>query len=230
MKIIAFGDIHQRPSNLILIRDEIAKADAVIITGDLTQFGGVSEARPILEELQAINPNILVQAGNLDAPDLENWLDEKGVSMHGRGHIVGDIGIFGCGGGNPSPFNTPNEFNEEEIGEILQTGYEQVKMCPVKFMVPHAPPFNTRVDITRSGLHVGSRSVRDFIEKEEPDICICGNIHEAAGEDLIGKTRIINPGPFFEGGYVVVDYKVYELRAELRDIARSDHDELNITR
>jgi len=45
LNIIAFGDIHQKHSRLNLISDEVAGADAVIITGELTQYGGIREAR-----------------------------------------------------------------------------------------------------------------------------------------------------------------------------------------
>ncbi|MBM2838905.1 MAG: metallophosphatase, partial [Deltaproteobacteria bacterium] len=46
--------------------------------------------------------------------------------------------------------------------------------------------------------------------------CITGHIHESKGEDAIGKTTIINPGPFFEGGYVVITAGNGKLETELR--------------
>lgn len=218
MNIIAFGDIHQKISRLNLISDEIAGADAVIITGDLTQYGGVGEARGIIEELQALNPHIFAQAGNLDHPEVEGYLAGLGISIHGRGYRVGDVGIFGCGGGNPSPFNTPNELGEEEIGATIKRAYDELKDCPFKIMVPHAPPYNTKVDLSDSGLHVGSKEIRAFIEEYQPDLCLCGHIHEATGEDNMGKTHVINAGPFFEGGYVFVNAGDSGLSAELRFI------------
>lgn len=218
MKIVAFGDIHERIANIDLISREIEEADLLLITGDLTQFGGLVAAGPIIEKLRALNKNVLIQSGNLDHPEVERELERLGISTHGRGHIIGNIGIFGCGGGNPSPFNTPNEFEEEEIAGFLLQGHAEVKDCSIKIMVPHAPPFNTKVDIIHSGLHVGSEAVRNFIEKYEPDLCLCGHIHEATGEDHIGKTHIINAGPFFEGGFVSIEAGPTELKAELRFI------------
>ncbi|MDH3976263.1 MAG: metallophosphoesterase [Deltaproteobacteria bacterium] len=216
MKIIAFGDIHEKITNLDLLSHKISEADLLLITGDLTQFGGLKTAAPVIEKLRSLNPNTLMQAGNLDHPEVEGYLEALGISLHGRGHVLGEIGIFGCGGGNPSPFNTPNEFAEEEIAQILKSGFESVRDCPVKIMVPHAPPYDTKVDIVNNGLHVGSKAVRDFIEKYEPRLCLCGHIHEAAGEDYVGKTHIINAGPFFEGGFVVADYTSAKLTAGLR--------------
>jgi Icc-related predicted phosphoesterase len=46
------------------------------------------------------------------------------------------------------------------------------------------------------GLHAGSKLIREFIEMYQPDLCLCGHIHEARNSDHIGKTIIVNPGPF----------------------------------
>lgn len=219
MKIIALGDIHERLNFLDLLRDEISTAQAVIITGDLTQFGGIEEAGKVLDTLRQINSNIFAQAGNLDDPDVETYLSGLEISLHGKGYLLDNVGIFGVGGSNPSPFSTPNEFSEDSIYDFLQTGYNNVKNAPLKIMVPHMPPHNTKVDIIASDLHVGSTSVRRFIEEYEPDLCLTGHIHEAAGEDRIGKTRILNPGPFYEGGYIEINFDATELSAELRFLA-----------
>lgn len=219
MQFIAFGDIHERPWHLESIREGISNASAVIITGDLTQFGSTPEARAVIEAIRSINSNIMAQAGNLDGPEVETWLADTGISLHGRGYTVGDIGIFGVGGSNPSPFGTPNELGEDDIAEILKKGYEEVKDAPFRIMVPHMPPHNTRVDIVHSGLHAGSKSVRNFIEKYQPDLCLTGHIHESAGEDRIGKTHILNPGPFYDGGFTVIEFDGKELKAELRFLA-----------
>ena len=218
MKLIVFGDIHDNLARLDHVRDEITSSGAVVITGDLTQFGGIEDACKVIDAIKPLNPNIYAQAGNLDDPAIEEWLAGKGISLHGRGHVIGDIGLFGAGGSNPSPFGTPNEFSEEEIAEILARGYDAVRSCPFKIMVPHMPPYNTKTDILHSGLHAGSRSVRAFIEKEQPHLCITGHIHEAVGEDHIGATRIINPGPFFKGGFVIIEREGERLDAELRSL------------
>lgn len=216
MNIIALGDIHERLEFKGFIEDELKKADMVIVTGDLTQFGGVAKARRVIESLKPLNQNILAQAGNLDNPEVNAYLEELGICLHGRGYFLGDAGIFGVGGSNPSPFSTPNELSEEEINRLLEKGYSEIRDTPVKIMVPHMPPLNTAVDRVHSGAHVGSSSVRNFIEKNQPDLCLTGHIHEAAGEDRLGKSHIINPGPFFNGGYVAVDYDGKNLNAELR--------------
>lgn len=57
----------------------------------------------------------------------------------------------------------------------------------------HAPPFGTKLDEIAHGKHVGSASIRKFIEGEKPLLNVCGHIHEKAGaEDMINSTRLIN--------------------------------------
>ena len=68
MKIISFGDIHEDFSNLIPLKNELANADLVIVTGDLTNFNGRKEAEKVIEEIMKYNENILAQLGNLDQP------------------------------------------------------------------------------------------------------------------------------------------------------------------
>lgn len=216
MKIIAMGDIHERTSGFSLLEKEISSADLVIITGDLTQFGNEEKAAMVIYSVKGINPNILAQVGNLDSLAIDSYLSSKGINIHGSGKIIDGVGIFGCGGSGHTPFHTPVEFSEEELKGFLETGYGQVKDAQTKLMVCHTPPLNTKVDMIRSGAHVGSSSVREFIEKYQPDLCITGHIHEASGEDIIGKTKVINPGPFFEGGYVVINVEKGKVEAELR--------------
>ena len=65
--------------------------------------------------------------------------------------------------------------------------------------VIHTPPNNTLLDIITSGVHVGSTSVRSFIEKNQPPLTLHGHIHESPemsgqSQDAIGKTICVNVG------------------------------------
>lgn len=216
MKIIVMGDIHERVKVFSILENEISSADLVVLAGDLTQYGDEEKAARVIEVVKGINSNILAQVGNLDSLDIDLYLTRKGINIHGRGKIIDGVGIFGCGGSGPTPFHTPVEFNEEELKGFLESGYKEVRDAPVKIMICHTPPVNTEVDRIGSGAHVGSKAVREFIEKYRPDLCVTGHIHEASGEDAIGKTKIINPGPFFEGGFVAINVENGKLEAELR--------------
>lgn len=65
--------------------------------------------------------------------------------------------------------------------------------------VIHAPPFNTTLDMITSKAHVGSKAIREFIEKEQPLLTLHGHIHESpkmsgSWHDKIGETICINVG------------------------------------
>ena len=56
-------------------------------------------------------------------------------------------------------------------------------------------PCGTALDRVHEGLHAGSRSVREFVDRNQPDYLFCGHIHEAEGVDIeIGKTKPVNVG------------------------------------
>lgn len=201
MRIIAFGDIHMDCRAIEKIPD-LEHADLVIITGDLTNFGGKRDALKILDEVRRINPRCYAVHGNLDLPEVGDLLSELGISLHGTGIIQGETGLFGVGGSNITPFNTPSEYTEEEIGEFVTRAHDHVQDAPVKILVSHAPPYGTVADQINNGMHVGSKAIREFIEKYQPDFCFTGHIHEARGEDTIGRSLVLNPGMLMEPGWI----------------------------
>ena len=216
MKIVSLGDIHEDSGNLSLLKNELESADLVIATGDLTNYNGKKEAEKVIEEITKYNENILAQLGNLDQPEVNDFLDEKGINLHRNGFIRDDIGIFGVGGSNITPFNTPTEFSEDKIEAFLLEGLEKVKDAKFKIMVPHMPPKDTKLDVITAGAHVGSQSVRGFILKHKPDIVLSGHIHEARGTDKLEDTLIFNAGMFREGGYVMITKQSEGISAELK--------------
>ncbi|MBL0731767.1 MAG: metallophosphoesterase [Desulfosarcina sp.] len=217
MKIIAFGDIHEHTKNISNIKG-LGNADYVVVTGDITNYGGKKKAKKILDLINSCNSNIYAQYGNLDKKEVNDYLDELGINLHANGFVQQGIGIFGVGGSNPTPFNTPTEFSERQIENFLQKGYEKVKQVPVNIMVSHAPPINTKLDIVSGTTHVGSSSVRKFIETFQPNICLTGHIHESAGIDQIGNTTILNPGMLKNGGYIEVTINDGNVTGELKKI------------
>jgi len=215
MKIVSFGDVHMATRNLVRMDEAMRDCDYVIVSGDLTNFGGVDDTKKVLADVRRRCPYILALPGNLDRREVIPFLEAEGISLHGKGRVVAGIGIFGCGGSNLTPFNTPTEFPEDEIYALLRTGYEQVRGVRPLVMVCHTPPFETKCDRIMSGKAVGSTAARRFIEEVQPDICISGHIHESAAEDVIGTTRIFNAGPFKGGGYIVARIEGKSIDARL---------------
>ena len=218
VRIVSFGDIHMSLRTIERLAPELASADLVILSGDLTNCGGPTEADEVLAVTQRHARAVLAVSGNLDRPSVIDFLYARGVSLHGQGRRIGDLGIFGCGGSNLTPFGTPTEYSDEEIGALLEQGFEQVTGAPHVLMVCHTPPARTATDRIASGQHVGSPRVRAFIETHQPEACITGHIHEAAGIDHIGRTAVVNAGPCHEGGYVVVSLSPAGLQVELRHL------------
>jgi Icc-related predicted phosphoesterase len=101
--------------------------------------------------------------------------------------------------------HTPYEIDEEEIARRIEKGFVQVRECPVKVFVPHAPPYGTRVDIIHLGIHVGSTAVRDFIEAAKPAVVVCGHIHEGRGQDILEESRIVNCGAAMNGYFATIE-------------------------
>ena len=217
MRIIAFGDIHMNAGGVEKIQG-IRSADYIIITGDITNFGSRKDAATVLDRLQSLNSNLFGIAGNLDQPDVAEYLAEKGISLHSTARMLGGIGVMGLGGSNYTPFNTPYEFSEQDLASFLALGFAGISAAQDFILVSHAPPVQTGTDRLLNGQHVGSRAVRTFIEEKQPALCLTGHIHESRGEDRIGRTLVLNPGMVKEGGYIEVFYKNNKLSAELRQI------------
>jgi Icc-related predicted phosphoesterase len=215
MKIISFGDVHMATRNLERMGEVMRDCDLVIVSGDLTNFGGPDDARKVLTDVRRACSSVLALPGNLDQLEVIPFLEEDGVALHGKGLTIGGIGIFGCGGSNITPFGTPMELSEDEIYAILRAGYEAVRDVRPLLMICHTPPFGTKCDRIMSGKPVGSTAARRFIEEVKPEVCISGHIHESAGVDEIGSTKILNAGPFKGGGYIVVRAEGGRLDARL---------------
>ena len=226
MRIVVFGDIHMHTANCRMIPD-IQSADCLVLSGDLTNFGGPNEAARIIEEIKQHNSSLLAQLGNLDKPAINAYFDELGINLHGQARLIGDICLFGVGGSNATPFHTPTEFDEDQLARLANQAYEQARILigqqqeksPQKVFsvfISHTPPAGTKLDLLAGGKHVGSPAIREFIAKNQPDLCICGHIHEAKGEDIIGSTTIINPGMFQHGGWVEIISENGLLQARLK--------------
>jgi len=215
MKILGFGDIHMNLAGVENIPG-IRSADCIIVTGDITNFGGRKDAAAVLDRLQSINANILGVAGNLDQPDVADYLEEKGISLHGTGIVLDGLGIVGLGGSNYTPFKTPYEFSEQELASFLVSGFDRLGDVQDFILVSHTPPVQTSADRLLNGNHVGSRAVRSFIEERQPLLCLTGHIHESRGEDHIGRTLVLNPGMLKDGGYIEVHYHNGDISAALR--------------
>ncbi len=198
MKLLCISDLHGKAGEI----EGLGSVDALVICGDITHFEGRKRAIEMLDYFKAAK-KILAVPGNCDTMEVNETLDELSFTLHKKGRMVGNVGFFGVGGSNSTPFNTPQEYSEKELENFILKGYGEVKDSLVTVMVSHTPPCNTKVDDTGS-MHVGSTKVREFIERNGPDLVLCGHVHEAQGKDSIGKSVIVNPG-LLGGGHAIIE-------------------------
>lgn len=194
MKICALTDIHGRTNITSELLRILTQVDLIVIAGDITHFGGKEDAERVLNRFIGHNRNILAVHGNCDQQSVNEFLVAQKINLHGESRVINDTSFYGLGGSNKSPFGTYQESSDAQIAAILHPFQKQDTRFHI--LVSHPPPAKTTVDKVLVGMHVGSKAVRAFIERFQPDLVVCGHIHEARGMDTIGKTIIINPGPF----------------------------------
>ena len=207
MRLLCLSDIHGHVKTIpVLLDSERGNGfDCIIVCGDLTQFGDYSEARNVMKPLLESNVSIFAVHGNMDLDGVSRYLEETGVSIHGRAVLYDGVSMIGLGGGNISPFNTPTEYSEDEMSRILSKTISPGANHTVKILVSHVPPYGTRLDKLGNGKHVGSQVVKDFIANEKIALCISGHIHESAGIETIGTCACVNAGAFKDGNYSIID-------------------------
>lgn len=224
MKILAISDLHGKIPSYLTNYLENNDIDALIISGDITDFGPKDLAKKILNELSNQNFKVFAIPGNCDPDGIVDVIEESNaINLHKKSFLFNGILLSGFGGSNPTPFNTPTEFTEEDFKVNLNEIFENVSNQEFKanILVTHAPPFNTNTDKISSGDHVGCKSVREAIEKYQPNISLCGHIHEAKSEDKINETITLNPGEIklgyaflinFDDDFKKFQYELIELK------------------
>ncbi|NPA62753.1 MAG: hypothetical protein GXN95_04275 [Methanococci archaeon] len=202
MKIVGITDLHGKlPPTINEFKDF---ADVLVVCGDITHFGKGIE---IIENLAEISDyiEVLCIPGNCDTKEVIDELDSYNLNIDGKVKKIENINFVGIGGSNKTPFNTPNEYSEEEIYNKVEN---LIKNLNNIFLVSHAPPYGTMADIInlKDDIHVGSRAIREIIERFNNKIkfCACGHIHESRCIDKIKNTIVVNPSP---KSYFIYDTK-----------------------
>jgi len=116
---------------------------------------------------------------------------------------------------NPTPWDTPREASEDELKKMLEKIFNKVDDYENLIFQCHCPPYDSGLDsapkldekmtpIYSFGqpvmIPVGSKAVREAVEKYQPKIGLFGHIHEAYGFTRIGRTLCLNPGSEYDRG------------------------------
>lgn len=213
MKILSISDIHGEENENLYKYLKENDIDLVLVSGDITDFGPLEFVGQFFDKLAKCDVDIIAIPGNCDPKGICNAINESGVfCLHNNIIAYGDAILFGYGGSNETPFNTPGEIQDNKIyGDVyeLLAQYDYIyndKVPKVKILLTHAPPYNTKADLIDGGDHVGSQGIQKSIHEFQPDINLCGHIHEAKAIDKLGdKTIIANPGMLKNNGAVLVN-------------------------
>jgi uncharacterized protein len=189
VKVLVFSDIHSDARALERLMS--IEADYYVCAGDLVNWGRQLDAMG--EILKRRAEKVYVIPGNHEsASQIEDLCTKFGLhQFHGEHVKVGEFYLTGLGYSNPTPFDTPGEYSEEELERKLHA-FDGLKPM---IAVCHAPPYGTALDRITNLKHAGSRAIREFLKREEPRYFFCGHIHEAAGaSDKLGPTSAMNVG------------------------------------
>ena len=198
MRLLALADIHGYVKNIPLLANAAKDCDAVVLAGDITDFGTADKARSILSALGAFGKPLLGVSGNCDPPQVDDLLKQQGGGLIHTPVEMNGLVFVGFSYSASMEAVLPNE-------PILKKKDLQDPGQKPMILVTHQPAWGTAVDLQASTRHKGSRSVRSFIEDHQPILAVSGHIHEAYGTDQIGSTLLVNPGPFRNGRYATID-------------------------
>lgn len=221
LKIMVIADIHGEFEKFSKNIDRMKNIDfdLLICPGDFTDIHNTPEgysqvdiAEIILQKLMSLGKPAFCIPGNHEPYDILEIFHEYNVNLHNEVKKFKGYEFVGFGGA-ATPFNTKFEPTEEEIEESLE---KKVKSVKGKFiLVTHNPPHGTKLDKTETGEHVGSKVIKEFIQKNKPTLAISAHIHEAGGSDKLGETTLFYPGVAYDGFYGLV-YIDKEIKCEIK--------------
>lgn len=193
MHIVYISDIHGKFDAL----KGLPKADLLLVGGDFTQFGTLDDFKEAVRHVKSNFPDFMAVAGNLDVPEADNFLREEGLLLEPSSVWQREnLKFAGIGGANKSPFGTPYEWDDADMAARLA----HFMPGQIDVLVTHAPPFDSGADVIGSGISVGSKAVRELVERIQPLAVLCGHIHEARGIYSMNGLPVVNPGPFGDNG------------------------------
>jgi Icc-related predicted phosphoesterase len=178
------------------------------------------------ERLAESQRPLYVTGGNDDPLSIERILDAAGYARNAESRVlrVDDRHeMASTGYGNPTPWTCPRDIPESELAERIETMLADVGDMAGSIFNFHVPPYDSALDIAPeldttvdppavipgATAPVGSRAVREAIERHQPMLALHGHIHESRGIVRIGRTVCVNPGSEYGEGV---------LRAALVDI------------
>lgn len=175
------------------------------------------------ERLNGTGIKCFVTGGNDDEWDVLNVMKSQPTQSffaceNEMVHIDDDHTMISIGISTPTPWKTPRETTEEELGKMIEEMALKVPDMQKAIFNFHDPPKDSTLDtcpmldwdkdppeqIISGGQPVmhgaGSVAVREAIEKFKPMLGLHGHIHESQSVAKIGRTTCVNPGSEYAEG------------------------------
>ncbi len=184
----------------------------------------------VQERLGGTDVVCYLSPGNDDKFPIDSELADSGQLVNPEGRVVtlpGGYEMITLGYANPTPWKSPREVGEEELGRMIEAMAVEVSRPGTAIYNLHVPPIDTELDkapavsadlnYVKSGLgvkiiHAGSSAVRSAIESHRPMLGLHGHIHESKGFVRLGSTLCLNPGSEYGDG--ILRGAVVNLEAE----------------
>ena len=192
MKILAAGCIHSNSTLIDSLAEQAEKenVDLVVMCGDFTYF---DELPPyLIKPFKDLGKKIVIIPGNHETKQTADFLASfYGISnVDGKYVVYDDVAFFGCGGANMPT----NMVSDNGLIYTLRETNRKIKNVKKKVMLTHLHPSGLKMDKVLP--NSGSKGLRRIVEEIQPDLLICGHIHENFGNmDVIDNTVVVNPGP-----------------------------------
>ena len=171
------------------------------------------------ERLAGSEARCFVMPGNDDPPGVDGAIEaaERIEACDDRVVEFGDYTMISLGYSNTTPFDSPRELSEEELGERIEALAAQVDEMGRCVFNLHVPPYDSGLDtapeldenltvVTVAGqvsmAPCGSKAVREAIERHQPLLSLHGHVHESRAAAKIGRTLCINPGSDYHTGRI----------------------------
>ncbi|NRB16817.1 MAG: metallophosphoesterase family protein [Rhodobacteraceae bacterium] len=190
MKILAFSDLHLAPVAAADLVAASGGADLVIGAGDFCNMRqGLDRAMQLLSGIAA--PLLLVPGNAESADELRAAALPNMSVLHGTGVEIDGLRFFGLGYGVPV---TPFGGWSCDLTEVFAA--QMLEACnAADVLITHSPPRGV-ADVTSGGVSVGSEAIRAAIERLQPQLALCGHIHDSWGQrGFIGDCEVVNLGP-----------------------------------
>jgi Icc-related predicted phosphoesterase len=167
------------------------------------------------ERLRPAGIPCFVSPGNDDDREVVEIIDGADWVENPEGKVVEVAGheMISWGWSNPTPWDTPREQSEDELGAHMDAMASKLSDVEGSIFNFHCPPFRSGLDdapalddtlkpVTSGGqiqlLPVGSTAVRQAIERYQPLLGLHGHIHDCRAMKRIGRSMCINPGSDYQ--------------------------------